>query len=61
VVIVGDTPRDVECARAHGCVSFAVATGKYGVDDLRAAGADSVVPDLSDPGPLLALIDRLHR
>ncbi|MGH7855810.1 MAG: HAD hydrolase-like protein, partial [Candidatus Binatia bacterium] len=61
VVIVGDTPRDVECGRAHGCVTFAVATGRYGVGDLRAAGADHVVADLGDPSPLLALVDSLAR
>ncbi len=57
VIVVGDTPRDVACAHAHGCVAFAVATGRYGIEELRAAGADVVVRDLSDPAPLFALID----
>lgn len=58
VVVIGDTPLDVECAHAHGCIAFAVATGHHGVDELRAAGADMVVKDLSDPAPLLEWIDR---
>src|SRR4029079_15724715 len=27
VVVIGDTPRDVDCARKNGCRSVAVATG----------------------------------
>jgi phosphoglycolate phosphatase-like HAD superfamily hydrolase len=56
VVVIGDTPRDVECARAHGCVAFAVATGGHTVDELVAANADVVVSDLSDPSALYAII-----
>lgn len=47
VVIVGDTPHDVAAARAHGCRSLAVATGKFSVDELRAAGADRADPALT--------------
>lgn len=47
IVIVGDTPADVDCAHAHGARAIAVATGHYTVEDLRATGADVVVPDLS--------------
>jgi len=59
VVIIGDTPRDVACAQAHGCVAFGVATGRFSTDVLREAGADVVVEDLADPGPLIELIDTL--
>ena len=48
VWIIGDTPHDVNCARANGCRSLAVATGKYDVATLAAAGADAVAADLSD-------------
>ncbi len=48
VVIVGDTPHDVDCAAAHGARSLAVATGTHPAEALRAAGATLVVPDLSD-------------
>lgn len=56
VIVIGDTPRDVACAKAHGCVAFAVATGTFSEGELVEAGADVVVPDLSDPAPLLALL-----
>ena len=46
VVVIGDTPGDVECAKAHGCRALAVATGHYGVEALRASGADLVVETL---------------
>jgi phosphoglycolate phosphatase-like HAD superfamily hydrolase len=61
VMIVGDTPRDIDCAHAHGCYAFAVATGGYDVDALRAAGADRVVADLEDPQPLFEAIESLAR
>ena len=48
VVVIGDTPRDVACAHAHGARCVAVATGEYSADALRAAGADVVFADLSD-------------
>ena len=46
-LIVGDSPLDVACARAHGIRCLAVATGWTPADELRAAGADRVVADLA--------------
>jgi phosphoglycolate phosphatase len=48
VVIIGDTPHDVRCAKAHGCRSLGVATGKSSVPDLTAAGAEWAVEDLGE-------------
>jgi phosphoglycolate phosphatase len=48
VVIVGDTPLDIACGQANGARTLAVATGSFGVEELRAAGADHAVEDLSD-------------
>lgn len=48
IVIVGDTPADVDCAHAHGARAIAVATGTCGEAELRATGAEVVVSDLSD-------------
>lgn len=48
VVVVGDTPRDVDCAKKNGCRSVAVATGWHTAEELHASGADVVVPDLTD-------------
>lgn len=52
-VVVGDTPQDIECARAIGARVIAVATGMYSVGDLEQAGADLALPDLSDTGRVL--------
>ncbi len=48
VVLVGDTPLDVDCAHAHGAVAVAVATGNYSIAQLEATGADLVVETLED-------------
>ena len=55
VWIVGDTPRDLACARAVGVRCALVATGRATVAELGVLGADIVLPDLSDPRPLLEL------
>ena len=47
-IVVGDTPLDVAVAVATGARSLAVATGGYDVPTLRAAGADAVMPYLSN-------------
>lgn len=46
-IVIGDTPRDVRCARDNGCRCLAVATGRDSVDDLTRAGADAVTRDLT--------------
>jgi phosphoglycolate phosphatase-like HAD superfamily hydrolase len=51
VYVVGDTPRDVAAGRAAGATTIGVASGHYGVDDLRAAKADHVLPSLTEPFP----------
>ena len=58
VIVVGDTPNDIECALVAGATPVAVATGSYSVDQLRAAGADIVFDDLSDTAAFLRLLDR---
>ena len=35
ILVIGDTPRDIECARAIGARSLAVATGSYPLEQLR--------------------------
>jgi phosphoglycolate phosphatase-like HAD superfamily hydrolase len=56
VWIVGDTPRDHECAVAGGARSLLVATGRTERADLEACGADAVLDDLSDVGAVLAIL-----
>ena len=53
VVIIGDTPLDVECAHAHGARAVAVATGPFSPADLERAGADLILETLEDQERLL--------
>ena len=53
VWVIGDTPLDVQCARAVGANAVAVATGWHPIDDLHATGADYVLADLGDHAELL--------
>nr|MBA2624398.1 haloacid dehalogenase-like hydrolase [Acidimicrobiia bacterium] len=56
VWVVGDTPRDLACARAGGTRCLLVATGHCGLDELRAAGADEVLEDLADVDAVVDLL-----
>lgn len=56
LVVVGDTPRDVEAAHAAGALAVGIATGAATADELAAAGADHLAEDLSDPAALLAIV-----
>jgi phosphoglycolate phosphatase len=51
-VVIGDTPKDIACARAMGAPCVAVATGRFTVEELRVAGADRVVATLEALMPL---------
>ncbi|HEX4722282.1 MAG TPA: haloacid dehalogenase-like hydrolase [Pseudonocardiaceae bacterium] len=56
VVVVGDTPHDVHAALAHDFRAIGVATGRHRADELLAAGAHAVLPDLSDTDRVLTLL-----
>ena len=56
VLVVGDTPNDIECALVAGATPVAVATGSYSAGELRAAGAEIVFDDLSDTAAFLELL-----
>ena len=60
-VYIADTVRDVEAAGVGGARSIAVATGRATLAELRDAGADLVLADLSDTDEVIAAIDRLTR
>jgi phosphoglycolate phosphatase len=53
---IADSPRDVEAAKIGGVRSVAVASGRASTAELRDAGADTVLPDLTDAAHVLALI-----
>jgi phosphoglycolate phosphatase len=46
-LLVGDSPYDVQTAQAAGIPIWAVPTGTHSTDELLAAGADRVLPDLA--------------
>jgi phosphoglycolate phosphatase len=49
--VIGDTPRDIACARADGVRVAAIATGPYGPEELRQA--DAVARDARELGGVL--------
>ncbi|MCA9218994.1 MAG: HAD family hydrolase, partial [Planctomycetales bacterium] len=49
----GDTPLDIRCARAIGARVIAVGTGGHCRDELKQAGPDLLVEDLSDATEVL--------
>ncbi len=51
VAVVGDTPLDISAAQGAGVLSVGVATGKYDLDELRAANPDYVLSSLAEPFP----------
>ena len=57
VLVVGDTPHDVRCARAIGARAIAVATGGYDAASLEAAGAWRVFESLPCAPEFLSLLD----
>ncbi|HET6874279.1 MAG TPA: haloacid dehalogenase-like hydrolase [Acidimicrobiales bacterium] len=54
--VVGDTPRDLACARAAGARCLLVATGRYNYDELAGLGADAAVENLLDSDAVVNLL-----
>ncbi len=60
LVVIGDTPNDIACARHFGARAVAVATGRsYSAADLLAHSPDALLPDLTDTGLLLRTLAAL--
>lgn len=57
VWVIGDTPRDVACARHVGARAVAVASGWHARDVLAEHRPDLLLDDLRHPEPLLSLLD----
>lgn len=58
-VYIGDSVRDVEAARIGGARCVAVATGRSTAPELREAGADLVLGDLTDTRALVTAVGKL--
>ena len=56
IVIIGDTPNDIECGRAVGAKSIAVATGRFALEALAEHEPDHLFEDFSDHQAVLGAI-----
>ncbi len=61
VVVVGDTPHDVEAAHVGNVACLAVATGRFSEAELESAGADAVLPDLTSTDEVVAFLRSMTR
>jgi len=57
IVVIGDTPADIDCTRAIGARAIAVATGRYSVDELAQHDPVAVFADLTDTDAVMRAID----
>jgi phosphoglycolate phosphatase-like HAD superfamily hydrolase len=55
-VIVGDTPKDLEAARANGMKCVLVGTGRYPIEELQYYAPDACVTDLTDTSAITDLL-----
>jgi phosphoglycolate phosphatase len=58
IVVVGDTPRDIACARAGGARAVAVATGNFTKSELEVHRPDALLDDLSDTNAVVQTLLR---
>jgi phosphoglycolate phosphatase len=61
IVVIGDTPFDIDAARANDAYSLGVATGRFSIGELRAAGATLAMADLADVDAVLTALASLPR
>jgi phosphoglycolate phosphatase-like HAD superfamily hydrolase len=59
IVVIGDTPLDVDCARACGARAIAVATGQHTYDELASCFPDRLFTDFSDVDAALCAFTRI--
>lgn len=59
-VVIGDTPHDIRCGKAHNTRTLGVATGRFSTSELHAAGADRAVENLADTQSILAWLMNPH-
>jgi len=55
-VIVGDTPRDIACARHFGAPVVAVASGRHTMEELAEFAPDALIADMCDTEKVLDLL-----
>lgn len=57
VFVIGDTPHDIACGKAIGACTFAVATGRYSSERLRAHTPTAVFEDFANTGAFFAALN----
>jgi phosphoglycolate phosphatase-like HAD superfamily hydrolase len=55
-VIIGDTPRDISCARHYGARVVAVASGQHSLEQLEEHKPDALLADLGDTKSVIDLL-----
>ena len=55
-LIIGDTPRDIECGKKNGTMTVAVATGSFSKEQLGECDADLVLKDLGEFEAVMGLL-----
>lgn len=60
IIVLGDTPKDVACARALGARVIAVATGAATRQSLELASPDILMDDFSDTPAVLTVLEALR-
>ena len=58
-VIVGDTPKDLEAARANGMKCVLVGTGRFPIEDLAYYKPDATLADLTDTEGVIDLLSKI--
>ncbi len=56
IYVIGDTPRDIECGRAIGAQTVAIATGQYSVEELSVYKPDHLFEDFSDTAAVVQVL-----
>lgn len=54
--IIGDTPHDIECGRAMGARTLAVATGSHSLEDLRKHAPDGALGNLANADAFWSIV-----
>jgi phosphoglycolate phosphatase-like HAD superfamily hydrolase len=53
VVVIGDTPHDVDCALHNGCTAVGVGAARWSATELADAGAHATLGDLTDTAAVI--------
>jgi len=58
-LVIGDSDRDISCAKANNLPVLAVASGYASIEDLKAHNPDNILQDFSDVESVLNIIENI--